>query len=359
MLGLRWLANRHMEHDDMPKKRTLRVVLAQPGAQTLPQVAEAISADPGIHLIEIGDPPETLWRQVITHSPDITVIFAPVFEERELRSVNHILRGVYSRILLITDESYIHKIPQDAKIEIIKLNKTEASKKAFAEQVLTRILAIGPLKKPGDIKPGLENQSAVVSDSDTRMMKCLITIGASTGGTEALAKLFHLLPENMPGIVVVQHMPPVFTKMYADRLNKELPFTVVEAGDNAQIKPHCIYIAPGDRHLTVKKRGSAYFTVLGGTDKVSGHCPSVDVLFNSVANEAGKLSVGIILTGMGADGAKGLLQMRQKGAYTIGQDEASSVVFGMPKKAYENGAVIRQAGLADIPKVLVSHFMNL
>jgi two-component system chemotaxis response regulator CheB len=346
-----------MEHD-MPNKKTLRVVLAQPAAQTLPEAAEVISADPGIHLIEIGDPPETLWRQVITYSPDITVIFAPVFGERELRSVSHILRGVYSRILLITDESYVHKVPQDAKIEIIRLNKSGGSKKALAESILARILAIGPLKKPGDIKPGSENQPAAVPDSDTRMMKYLIAIGASTGGTEALAQLFRLLPENIPGIVVVQHMPPVFTKMYAERLNKELPFTVAEAGDNELIKPRCIYIAPGDRHLTVKKRGSTYFTVLGGTDKVSGHCPSVDVLFKSVANEAGKRSVGIILTGMGADGAQGLLQMRQKGAYTIGQDEASSVVYGMPKKAYEYGAVIRQAGLADIPKALISHIMN-
>ena len=111
------------------------MVLAQPAAQTLPEAAEVISADPGIHLIEIGDPPETLWRQVITYSPDITVIFAPVFGERELRSVSHILRGVYSRILLITDESYVHKVPQDAKIEIIRLNNSGGSKKALAESI--------------------------------------------------------------------------------------------------------------------------------------------------------------------------------------------------------------------------------
>ncbi len=342
----------------MPKQKPLRVVLAQPAAQSFPQLAEAISADPGIRLIEIMEPPETLWRQVISCSPDITVILTPVFNEAELRCVNHILRGVYSKILLITDAEYIDKIPKDAKIEVYTLNNNRASKKAFAQEVLDRILAIGPLKKPGDVKPDQEIQPAAVSDPDTPMRQLLIAVGASTGGTEALARLFHLLPENMPGIVVVQHMPPVFTKMYAERLNKELPFTVTEASDNVQIRPRCVYIAPGDRHLTVKKRGSAYFTALGGTEKVSGHCPSVDVLFRSVAEEVGKHAVGIILTGMGADGAQGLLQMRQKGAYTIGQDEASSVVYGMPKKAYEYGAVIKQASLDDIPKVLVKHIMN-
>jgi two-component system chemotaxis response regulator CheB len=187
---------------------------------------------------------------------------------------------------------------------------------------------------------------------------CIVAVGASTGGTEALAKLFRGLPPHMPGIVVVQHMPPVFTKMYADRLNNELEFDVVEAEDNAVVRPGSIHIAPGDRQMYVKRRGNGFVTALGGTEKVSGHCPSVDALFESVAKEAGRLACGIILTGMGADGAMGLLAMRRNGAYTLGQDEGSCVVYGMPKKAFECGAVVKQASLEDIPKHLVAHLAH-
>jgi two-component system chemotaxis response regulator CheB len=184
-------------------------------------------------------------------------------------------------------------------------------------------------------------------------------MGASTGGTEALAKLFHLLPnlpERLPGIVVVQHMPPGFTQMYAERLNRELPFfDVKEAFDDEIIHSNTIRIAPGDSHLRIKRRDGYFATSVGGDNKVNGHCPSVDVLFDSVAAVAGKLATGVILTGMGADGARGLLRMRNAGAYTFGQDEESCVVYGMPWKAYEFGAVVRQAPLTDIPALLVAH----
>ncbi|MDR2530480.1 MAG: chemotaxis protein CheB, partial [Oscillospiraceae bacterium] len=148
----------------------------------------------------------------------------------------------------------------------------------------------------------------------------LVAVGASTGGTEAMARLFKLLPHPFPGIVVVQHLPPSFTGLYAKRLDKDLAFNVQEAADNVRIMPNSIYIAPGNRHLLVERRGGLCYTRLGDSDRVNGHCPSVDVLFNSVANELGRHAIGIILTGMGADGAMGLLHMRNRGSYTIGQD---------------------------------------
>lgn len=170
----------------------------------------------------------------------------------------------------------------------------------------------------------------------------LIAVGASTGGTEALARLFKSLPRPVPGIVVVQHMPPGFTQMYAERLDRELPFRVREAAGNEEIKENEIYIAPGSRQMRVVKVDGAYFTRLGESEKHSGHCPSVDVLFESAAKAAGSGGIGVILTGMGADGAEGLLSMRRAGALTLGQDEESCVVYGMPKKAFDLGAVMRQ-----------------
>lgn len=182
----------------------------------------------------------------------------------------------------------------------------------------------------------------------------VIAIGASTGGTEALYNLLKPLPPTMPGMVIVQHIPPVFSKMFAERLNAQLPLYVKEAKNGDYLEQGKVCIAPGDQHMRIKKVGERYRIEIFAGCKVNGHCPSVDVLFESVAKEAGKNGIGIILTGMGYDGAKGLLAMRRKGARTIGQDEQSAVVYGMPKVAFELGAVENQASLSSIPQVLLS-----
>ncbi len=184
--------------------------------------------------------------------------------------------------------------------------------------------------------------------------KTLIAIGASTGGTEAISKVLQALPAEMPGIVITQHMPPVFTRMYAERLNKECALTVREASDGDVVKPGLAFVAPGERQMRVAKRGDAYVIKLGETEKTSGHCPSVDVLFRSVAGTVSDNAIGIILTGMGADGANGMVEMRNAGAYTIGQDQQSCVVYGMPMEAMKRGGVVRQASLDMIPSVLLN-----
>ena len=182
----------------------------------------------------------------------------------------------------------------------------------------------------------------------------LIAIGASTGGTEAIFDIIHALPREMPGIVIVQHMPPVFTRMYSERLNSSCKMAVKEAEHGDLVVPGRALIAPGDLHMRVNKKGNSYFVECFDGEKVNGHQPSVDVLFNSVAEKAGPQAIGIILTGMGYDGAKGLLRMKQRGALTIGQDEKSSIVYGMPKVAYDIGAVTEQVALKNIPQKIYS-----
>ncbi|MBC7958588.1 MAG: chemotaxis response regulator protein-glutamate methylesterase [Vallitaleaceae bacterium] len=184
----------------------------------------------------------------------------------------------------------------------------------------------------------------------------LIAIGASTGGTEAIFRVLKKLPPTLPGIVIVQHIPPVFSKMFAERLNLQTRFAVKEAQTGDLIEPGKIFVAPGDQHIAVKKIGSRYRIEAFSGEKVNGHCPSVDVLFESVAKECKEKAIGIILTGMGYDGSRGLLSMRRHGARTLGQDEASSVVYGMPKVAYEVGAVEKQCSLEGIPHKLLSFF---
>lgn len=177
----------------------------------------------------------------------------------------------------------------------------------------------------------------------------IVAIGASTGGTEATSAVVRQYGTDIPGIVCVQHMPPGFTQMYAKRLNDECQIQVKEAETGDRVLPGHMLIAPGgDRHMRLVKVGGNYQVEVKPGPRVNGHCPSVDVLFDSVAKAAGADAVGIILTGMGGDGAKGLLAMRRAGARTIGQDESTCVVYGMPKVAYDLGAVEYQDKLTDI-----------
>lgn len=173
----------------------------------------------------------------------------------------------------------------------------------------------------------------------------VIAIGASTGGTEATISVVKNLPASTPGIVIVQHMPPVFTNMYAQRLNRICNMRAVEATDGERVETGKIIVGAGDYHLRLARDAQGYYVTSRPGEKVSGHCPSVDVLFESVASAAGSSAIGILLTGMGADGAQGLLKMRRRGAYTIGQDQESCVVYGMPMVANEIGAVQKQLSL--------------
>lgn len=200
--------------------------------------------------------------------------------------------------------------------------------------------------------PALPKALSVTTDK-------VIAIGASTGGTQALKDLLYQMPVTSPGIVIVQHMPVSFTQMFAERLNKGTGLHIKEAEHGDRISPGKVFIAPGGtKHMSVKRVGGFYQIQLSEGEKVNGHCPSVDVLFNSIAEYCGKNAIGCILTGMGNDGAKGLLKMKQNGAKTIGQDEASSIVYGMPKAAYDLGAVDIQRPLKEIPEKLIELFMK-
>ena len=183
--------------------------------------------------------------------------------------------------------------------------------------------------------------------------KGIIAIGASTGGTQSTAKILKALPADMPGMVIVQHMPPDFTRMYAENLDKDCALSISEAKDGDIIKQGKVFIAPGNQHMTVAKSGTNYIVKCFAGEKVNGHCPSVDVLFDSVSKVMGRDAIGVILTGMGADGASGLLAMRRAGARTIGQDEKSCVVYGMPKEAYLRGAVVKQVSKERMAGALV------
>jgi two-component system chemotaxis response regulator CheB len=187
-------------------------------------------------------------------------------------------------------------------------------------------------RTPPSIRQTITNGRALAESTDK-----VIAIGASTGGTEAIKKVITLFPATMPGVVIVQHMPAGFTKMFADRLNQLCAMEVREAASGDRVMPGCILIAPGEKHMKVVRSGGMYHVTCEPGEKVSGHCPSVDVLMYSVAQNVGSNAVGVMLTGMGSDGANGMLAMRKAQTRNLAQDEATSVVFGMPKVAFERG----------------------
>ena len=233
---------------------------------------------------------------------------------------------------------------EESKIRICDAVKAAAqakirqARRSVDRDLPPKLTADAILAKP---KPGSE---AMLKTTDK-----VVVVGASTGGTEALSDFLQAMPLDAPGIVIVQHMPENFTRAFANRLDSICQISVKEAEDNDTVLRGRALIAPGNRHTLLKRSGARYYVEIKDGPLVSRHRPSVDVLFRSAARYAGKNCIGVIMTGMGDDGAKGMLEMKEAGAFTIAQDEDSCVVFGMPKKAIELGAVDRVAPLKSLP----------
>jgi len=201
-------------------------------------------------------------------------------------------------------------------------------------------------------------QPAKVSDFRLETTHKVIGIGASTGGTRAIEYILNRMPLSSPGIIIVQHMPEHFTSAFAKRLNEVCDIEVREAADNDHVVPGLALIAPGNRHMLLQRSGAVYIVRIKDGIPVHYQRPSVDVLFHSVAKYAGANAVGVLLTGMGSDGANGLLAMNQSGAYTIAQDEETSVVFGMPKEAIKLGAADQIVALPDMAEEIIKAIKN-
>lgn len=209
--------------------------------------------------------------------------------------------------------------------------------------------------KIGKVMPNIPSKEDIAGLTLKTREGYIVALGASTGGTDALECIIKSFPDTMPPVLVVQHMPPVFTKMYSERLDRCCAVHVKEAQDGDRLTEGVCLIAAGGYHMELKKDVRGYFVKCYQGEKVSGHCPSVDVMFTSVAEVAGKKAIGALMTGMGADGAKGLKKMHDNGAYTIGQDKDSCVVYGMPMEAFKLGACSEQQPLANIGKALCRH----
>lgn len=234
-------------------------------------------------------------------------------------------------------------------------SKDEMDKFALRISTAIRFAKISKLQPRKSVQTPVPKQpvAAPIITSGSFRKDIVIALGASTGGTDALVEVVKKFPADTPPVIITQHMPPTFTKMFAERIDRISAMSAKEAEDGDRLQQGQIIVAAGGFQMRLEKDHRGYYITSRPGEKVSGHCPSVDVLFESVAKSAGANAIGAILTGMGADGAEGLLKMREAGAYTIGQDEESCVVYGMPCVAFKKGAVITQLPLQKIAEHII------
>lgn len=334
----------------MAQKKT-RVLIVDDSLFMRQFISSNISKDAGIEVVGEACDPYQARDKILELKPDVMTLDVDMPKMNGLEFLRKLMPQYPLPVLVVSSAPHlILDAMQAGAVDFVSKPVTmeEGDRNAFISELVIKI-KIASISKVGQFKRKKNLEGLTGRSSGTAVNESLlVAIGASTGGTEATASILNSLKSFSAGIVVVQHMPPVFTRMYAERLNNSCALEVKEAEDGDYVLPGRVLIAPGEYHMEVVRAAKGYRVKCFKGEKVSGHCPSVDVLFESVAKTAGGNALGIILTGMGSDGAKGLLSMRKKGAYTIGQNKESCVVYGMPMVANNVGAVQEELPLSEI-----------
>ncbi len=322
--------------------RPIKVLIADDSSFLRSELSEAMIKDPAFDTIKTAGTFSEAASLMEAFGPDVVLAGGQP-------GVSMVKTGSSPVVIMLRPGEDAKEVQWKGAADFVALPKDRNSNscKAFCNEICVKVkIAAMP-------SSGVRTQK--IEAPHTAGIHRIILIGASTGGTDATAEIIKHLPGSLPGIVIVQHMPSGFTKMYAQRLDGLGEIHVSEAKNGDRVKRGCALLAPGGLHLSLKKDADGYYVQCNRGERVNGHCPSVGVLFDSAAKVAGSEAIGVLLTGMGKDGAEGLLHMRQAGAYTIGQDRETSVVYGMPMAAYEIGAVMQQAPLQQIANLIVLH----
>lgn len=335
--------------------RQIRVLVVEDSLVFRELMVQNLNKDPAITVVATAKDPFEAREAILKHKPDVMTLDIEMPKMNGIDFLKMLMPKNPIPVVMISSLSdKVFDALNAGAVDFVA--KPQAADKEQLADFITNELPV-KIKVASIAKLG--NRKRVPIEVPVQPMKAgkedvVIAIGASTGGTEAIATLLKEFGPDLPGVVIVQHMPKGFTEMYASRLNRQCGLVVKEACHGDKVMPGQVLIAPGgDAHMSlVRGSDGSYQVAVRKGEKVNGHCPSVEVLFNSVAEVAKDKAVGIILTGMGGDGAQGLLKMRKAGARTIGQDESTCVVYGMPKVAYDLGAVEYQEKLSDITKRL-------
>lgn len=345
----------------------IKVLVIDDSALIRSIMRELINSQPDMEVVGVAPDPLIARELIKQLNPDVLTLDVEMPRMDGLDFLEKLMRLRPTPVIMVSsltekNSSITMRALELGAVDFITKPKMDISQgvHAYADEIADKIRAaaharvrqLQPLNIPARLSadavlPALKNNFVSTEK--------LIIVGASTGGTEAIKELLLPMPADCPAILITQHMPENFTKSFAARLDNLCRITVKEAEHNERVLPGHAYIAPGHSHLLLKRSGANYVTELSSAPPVNRHRPSVDVLFRSAANHAGPNAIGVILTGMGKDGAAGMLEMKQAGSYNFAQDEASCVVFGMPKEAIAVGAVDEIVPLGSMTEKVLAH----
>jgi len=343
----------------MAREKMIRVLVVDDSILMRKIIASGISVDMEIEVIGTAEDPYIARDKILELEPDVITLDINMPKMDGIEFLKKLIPQYPVPVVVVSSRSAkIFDALSAGAIDFVTKPgiNDDTDLNYFVNELISKI----KIASVSSVNKNMQNlNDSLGSEKYSKNLRdSIIAIGASTGGTEAIASILKELKNDLPGILIVQHMPPVFTQMYADRLNRICPMDVKEAENGDIVYPGRVLIAAGEYHMSLIKENGAYKVSSKKGPRVNSHCPSVDVLFDSVAEKCPKNSMGIILTGMGDDGAKGLLHMREKGAYTVGQDEKTSIVYGMPMVAYNIGAVTKRCSLDLIPKMIYKWINN-
>ncbi|MFG6158705.1 chemotaxis response regulator protein-glutamate methylesterase [Halomonas sp. 1390] len=337
----------------------IKVLCVDDSALIRDLLTEIINQQPDMEVVAVAPDPLVARDLIKRHNPDVLTLDVEMPRMDGLDFLERLMRLRPMPVLMV---SSLTQSGSEVTLRALELGALDFVAKPslgirhgmmeYAAEIAEKLRAAArsrPRQARRPNAPGPQPLKAPIVSSEK-----LIIIGASTGGTEAIRQVLEPLPANSPAILITQHMPGGFTRSFAERLDRLCQISVKEAVDGERILPGHAYIAPGDAHLKLARSGANYVARLDDGPPVNRHRPSVDVLFHSAAGQAGRNAIGVLLTGMGKDGAAGLLEMRQAGAATLAQDEASCVVYGMPREAVALGAAAEVLPLEEIAPRLLS-----
>jgi two-component system chemotaxis response regulator CheB len=340
------------------EKKPIRVLVVDDSSVIRTILTKILSSDPDIVVVGVAPDPYVARDKIVELQPDVMTLDIEMPRMDGLTFLEKVMAH-YPIPTLIVSSLSVEK--SSTSLRALELGAVDVVAKP-AIDIRNSLLQIGAdliekVKVAAQAKVGKKIQKRSPSFQGKALLRTthqVLAIASSTGGTEALKSILPFLPPDIPGTVIVQHMPPLFTRTYAEHLQKLCPFEVKEAQEGDRVIPGRVLIAPGDYHMELRRSGGYYSVVLHQEPYLHGVRPAADYLFKSVAQYAGSNALGLILTGMGKDGAAGLLELKRAGGYTLAQDEASCVVFGMPKVAIEMGAVDSIVSLEQLPDALIS-----
>lgn len=345
----------------MPSPKKIKILVVDDSALMRQMISAILNEDPMIEVVGVASSPRFAEQKIKSLQPDVLTLDVEMPDMDGITFLDQLMKKTPMPVVMVSThttksaEATLRALELGA-VDFVTKPEHNAHKTldSLAAELCAKVKAAARAHvHPAPALPA-RRYSLQHLAGDADLKQTIIAIGASAGGTEAIKEILTSLSPPMPGIVIVQHMPPKFTDLFARRLDSQCDLEVREARDNDEVLPGTALVAPGGLHMAVRRYGGRTSVKVYEDEPVNRHAPSVDVLFDSVARYCGADAMGIILSGMGKDGAEGLLKMRQAGAYTVAQDEKSCVVFGMPDRAIRLGAVAQVSGLMDIPETVMA-----